>query len=131
MKLSQIKGDRVIEVVADIIDPISNIATDKKASELFKRVKLPEGADPKEFVVSRIRKSAPYLLKEHKSDIVAILAAVAGESYEAYAEKLTLVKLLEDFTELLNDEDFKALFFSAQSVNASGSASENIADRAL
>lgn len=131
MKLSQIRGDRVLEVVADIIDPISNIATDKEASELFKRVKLPEGVDPKEFVISRIRKSAPRLLKAHKSDIVAILAAVAGENYEEYAAKLTLVKLMEDFTELLNDEDFKALFFSAQSVNASGSASENIAGRAL
>lgn len=125
MKLSQIKGDRVIEVIADIIDPISNIATDKKASELFSRAKLPEGADPKEFVIKRIKKSAPYLLKEHKADIVAILAAVAGESYEEYAEKLTIVKLLQDFTELLNDEDFKALFFSAQSGNVSGSASEN------
>lgn len=125
MKLSQIKGDRVIEVIADIIDPISNIATDKKASELFSRAKLPEGADPKEFVIKRIKKSAPYLLREHKADIVAIFAAISGESYEEYAAKLTIVKLLQDFTELLNDEDFKALFFSAQSGNASGSASEN------
>lgn len=125
MKLSQIKGDRVIEVIADIIDPISNIATDKKASELFSRAKLPEGADPKEFVIKRIKKSAPYLLKAHKADIVAILASISGESYDEYAKKLTIVKLLQDFTELLNDEDFKALFFSAQSGKTSGSVQEN------
>ena len=125
MKLSQIKGDRVIEVVADIIDPISNIAMDKKASELFNRATLPEDTDPKEFLLKRIKSSVPYLLKEHKADIVAILAAISGESYEEYAAKLTIVKLLKDSTELLNDEDFKALFFSAQSGNASGSASEN------
>lgn len=125
MKLSQIKGDRVLEVMAEIIDPIANIATDKEATELFSKAKLPEGADPKEFVIKRIKKSAPYLLKAHKADIVAILASISGESYDEYAAKLTIVKLLQDFTELLNDEDFKALFFSAQSGNASGSASEN------
>ncbi len=117
MKLSQIKGDRVIEVIAEIIDPIANIATDKEASELFSRAKLPEGADPKAFVLNRIKKSVPYLLKAHKADIVTILAAIEGVSYEEYAAQLTIVKLLKDFTELLNDEEFKALFFSAQSEN--------------
>lgn len=30
MKLSDVKGDRVIDVIADVIEPISNIAQDKE-----------------------------------------------------------------------------------------------------
>ena len=129
MKLSQIRGDRVLEVIAELIDPIANIATDKEAIEMFSRAKLPEGADPNEFLLKRIKKSAPYLLKTHKADIVAILAAVDGSSYEDYAKKLTIVKLLQDFTELLNDEDFRALFFSAQNGSGSGSVLVNTEDQ--
>ena len=41
MKLSDIQGDRVFDVIADIIDPIANIAEDEKASAMFRREKLP------------------------------------------------------------------------------------------
>lgn len=129
MKLSQIKGDRAFEVIAEIIDPIANIATDKEAGKLFTKVKLPEGADPKEFLLNRIKQHLPYLLKSHKTDIMTILAAIEGVPCEEYASRLSIVKLLSDSTELLNDEDFKALFFSAQSGNASGSVQENTAAR--
>ena len=43
MRLSDIKGDRVFDVIADIIDPIANIAVYETASALVKREKLPEG----------------------------------------------------------------------------------------
>lgn len=33
MKLSDIKGERTLEVIADIINPIANIAEDETASE--------------------------------------------------------------------------------------------------
>ena len=37
MKLSDVKGERTIEVIAEIIDPIANIAEDEEASAMFKR----------------------------------------------------------------------------------------------
>jgi hypothetical protein len=46
MKLSKIKGERAFDVIADIIDPIANIAEDKVAAALFQRQKLPD-ADEK------------------------------------------------------------------------------------
>ena len=60
MKLSDVKGDRVFDVIADIIDPIANIAEDEKASAMFRREKLPEGMTEKQFVTQRARK-APIL----------------------------------------------------------------------
>ena len=125
MRLSDIKGDRVFDVIADIIDPIANIASDETASSLFKREKLPEGMTAKEFVTQRARKALPALLKGHKGDIIAILASIEGVSAESYKGSLNIVKLMRDATELLTDEGFGGLFISAQSGTSSGSAQEN------
>lgn len=125
MKLSDIQGERVFDVIADIIDPIANIAEDETASALFKREKLPEGMTAKEFMTQRARKALPALLKGHKGDIIAILASIEGVSAESYKGALNLVKLMRDAAELLTDDAFTALFLSAQSENSSGSAQEN------
>lgn len=126
MKLSDVKGERTLEVIADIIDPIANIAEDDTAIAMFKREKLPEGMTPNKFLMSRARKSLPVLLKGHKGDIIAILSAVEGVSAEEYAKTLNLVKLTKDCIDLLTDEVFMQLFISAQSENNSGSARESI-----
>ena len=126
MRLSDIKGDRTLEVIAEIIDPIANIAEDEEASAMFKRKKLPDGMTAKKFLMKRVRKSLPVLLKGHKADIIAILSAIEGVSAEEYAGSLNLVKLVKDCTDLLTDEVFMELFTSAQSETNSGSAQESI-----
>ena len=126
MRLSDIKGDRTLEVIAEIIDPIANIAEDEAASAMFKREKLPDGMTAKKFLMKRVRKSLPVLLKGHKADIIAILSAIEGVSAEEYAGALNLVKLVKDCTDLLTDEAFTQLFISAQSETKSGSAQESI-----
>ena len=125
MRLSDIKGDRVFDVIADIIDPIANIASDETASAIFKREKLPEGMTAKEFLMERARKAVPALLKGHKSDIITVLATIEGTSADDYRASLTLAKLMQDTAELLTDEAFGELFISAQSGTSSGSAQEN------
>ena len=124
MKLSDIKGERTLDVIADIIDPLANIAGDKKAMELFARKKLPEGKTPREFAVERVRKNLPTMLKHHKKDIITILAAVEGVTPEKYSEELNLVKLFQDAVDLLTDQAFMQLFISAQTGNSSGAAQE-------
>ena len=126
MRLSDIKGDRTLEVIAEIIDPIANIAEDEESSAMFKREKLPDGMTAKKFLMKRVRKSLPVLLKGHKADIIAILSAIEGVSAEEYNGSLNLLKLVKDCTDLLTDEVFMELFISAQSENKSGSAQENI-----
>lgn len=124
MKLSDIKGERTLDVIADIIDPLANIAGDKKAMELFTKKKLPEGKTPREFAVERVRKNLPAMLKHHKKDIITILAAVEGVAPEEYSEELNLVKLFQDAIDLLTDQAFMQLFISAQTGNSSGAAQE-------
>lgn len=125
MRLSDIQGDRVFDVIADIIDPVANIAQDDDAASFFKREKLPDGVPAKDFLMQRARKTIPALLKGHKSDIIAILAAIDGVDANEYRNSLNLVKLIRDATELLTDEAFGELFISAQSETSSGSAQAN------
>ena len=126
MRLSDIKGDRTLEVIAEIIDPIANIAEDEEASAMFKRENLPDGMTVKKFLMKRVRTSMPVLLKGHKADIIAILSAIEGVSAEEYNGSLHLVKLVKDCTDLLTDEASMELFISAQSETNSGSAQESI-----
>ena len=126
MRLSDIKSDKTLEVIAEIIDPIANIAEDEEASAMFKREKQPDGMTAKKFLLKRVRKSLRVLLKGHKADIISILSAIEGVSAEEYAGALNLVKLVKDCTDLLTDEAFMELFISAQSETNSGSAQESI-----
>lgn len=129
MRLSEVKGERTIDVVAEIIEPIANIAEDEVAAELFQKKKLPEGMTAKQFLLQRAKKSVPVLLKSHKNDLVRILAALEGTSEEEYTEKLSLAKLFVDCVELLTDEAFETVFSSAQKTEpSSGSAQGSTAD---
>ena len=126
MRLSDIKGDRVFDVIADIIEPISNIAADETVSLLFKREKLPEGMSVKTFMLERVKKTVPTILKSYKDDIIKILSTIEGVSEDDYRASLTLAKLIQDVTELLTDKSFGELFISARGGISSGSAQENI-----
>lgn len=128
MRLSDVKGERTLDVIAEIIEPIANIAEDEVATEIFSRKRLPDGMTAKQFMLRRIKKSVPALIRNHKDDIVTILCTIEGSTSEEYKETLNLAKLSKDFVDLLTDEEFMALFTSAQtdSESTSGSVSETI-----
>lgn len=106
MKLSDIKGERTFDVIAELIDPIANIASDDAVSRMFKRETCPEGVDPRKFMADRMRKSIPYLLKDHRSDIIDIMSCLKGVPRDEYVESLNMVSLVSDLVELMSDEEF-------------------------
>ena len=108
MRLSDIKGDSVFEVIADIIDPAYNIASDKGAARLFRRESVPKGMTSEEFVLKKIHECVPQLMRSHKDDLVKILSTIEGTTPEEYVEGLTLAKLIHDVVEMLTDEDLLA-----------------------
>lgn len=110
MKLSEIKGERTIDVLADITAPIIAIASDEQASRIFRREKCPEGMEPSAFMLQRIREALPPLLKDHKAEIIAIMAALEGVTPEEYAESMTLASLVSSLFEMLTDEELLAFF---------------------
>lgn len=128
MKLSDIKGDRVFDVIADIIDPIANMVQDKDVAAMFERKAVPDGMKARDFFAERMRKGLPVLLKGHKADIIAIMAAIEGVTPEQYAESLDFPKLFTDVMELATDDAFLDFLSSQKTVkdaDAPGAASAN------
>ncbi len=126
MKLSDIKGDRVFDVIADIIDPIANMVQDKDVAAMFKREAVPDGMDARDFFAKRMCKGLPVLFKGHKADIIAIMAAIEGVTPEQYAASLDFPKLFTDAMELVTDDAFLNFLSSSETgkgADAPGSAS--------
>lgn len=126
MKLSDIKGDRVLDVIADIIDPIANMVQDKDVAAMFKSEAVPDGMEARDFFAKRMRKGLPVLLKSHKTDIIAVMAAIEGVTPEQYAASLDFPKLFTDVMELVTDDAFLNFLSSQETgkgADALGSAS--------
>lgn len=128
MKLSDIKGDRVLDVIADIIDPIANMVQDKDVAAMFKREAVPDGMEARDFFAKRMCKGLSVLLKSHKTDIIAVIAAIEGVTPEQYAASLDFPKLFTDVMELVTDDaflDFLSSQETGKGADAPGSASAN------
>lgn len=113
MRLSDVKGERTFEVVADIIEPVYRIAQDEAAVEMLSPKPCPEGEDPKKFMARRLVAGVPALLRSHKGDLVAIMASIEGEDAEEYAASLDLAKLVVSLTELVSDPALMGFLASA------------------
>lgn len=128
MKLSDIKGGRVLDVIADIIDPIANMVQDRDVAAMFERKAVPEGMEARDFFAERMRRGMPVLLKGHKADIIAVMAAIDGVTPEQYAASLDFPKLLTDVMELVTDNallDFLSSSETGKGADAPGAASAN------
>lgn len=113
MRLSDIRGERVLDVIADIATPVISIASDEDALAFFKSQPPEEGQTPTEAFAERMKVAAPALMKSHRDDLVTILAALDGVTVEEYVEGMTLGSVLVDVFELLTDEAFED-FLSSQ-----------------
>lgn len=116
MKLSDFKGDEALDVLADLIEPAAKIMADKEVVKIYK------SGQPKITLVKRV-------IKNHKSELIEILATLDKKDPKEYAKELTLVTLPIKLLELLNDEDLVAVFQSQgqnMAQTSSGSVMENI-----
>ena len=126
IKISEIKGEKAMDILADIVDPIANIAADKEAANLFGRKDLPDGMTVKEYVVQRIRTAIPALIRSHKQDLIKILSALSDKTEDEYKKNMTLESVVMDVLSLMTDALFNAFFTVSQSTEEqSGSVSEN------
>lgn len=108
MKLSEIKGERAIEVIADLIEPIANIAMDKNLKEIFK-IEVAEGETAEEAAAKKIKAKIPYLLKEHKKDVANVLGILEDKN----PEELNILQIIKGVMDFANDKALLQLFSSA------------------
>lgn len=125
-QISEIKGEKSFDILAGLIEPVTNIATDKKAAELFGVRPLPKGMTTQQFILQRVKEAIPNLMKRHKKDLIAILALLSDMTEKEYKEQMTLDGVMLDLSQLISDPIFNAFFTMPQSMGISyGSASEN------
>lgn len=114
MAITDIRGEAAVNLLADLIEPVTAIATDKAIAE-FRN----DGSVP----ITTIAKVA---VKRHASDVVEILAACNGIPKEEYSGNI--IDILREFTALINDKelmDFFGFVWQSAEEKPSGSATEN------
>lgn len=117
MKLSEYKGEQALDMLADLMEPAAVIMADKDISRLAK-------ADvPKIKIVKAV-------IKNHKREVIEIMAILDGEDPKEYAEKVNLFTLPAKLLEIFNDPDLMSLFTlqGQKAETLSGSATESIVE---
>lgn len=122
MKLSDLKGERAVLAIADMIEPIANIAADQKNLQLFKNERR-EGETDKDVGMREMKEKLPKLLRTHKDDILTILCAVNG----CEPEDMSMVDIIKGTLDLANDKEFLELFLSANKTAAQTQPTESSA----
>ena len=111
MKLSDIKGEKAIEVLADLLEPVTEIMADKEVVALVRSGQKVKGISA--------------ALKNHKKACLTILALTDGEDPATYSPSILSIPMKG--LELLNDPELISLFSSQSQKDKtfSGSATEN------
>lgn len=115
--LSEYKDEEALDMLADLIDPVINIFGDKEVADWYK--------------AGVIIKSVQVAIKNHKDDVINMLAVLEGVPKEDYhCNLLTLPKMLVN---IWNDPELRD-FFESQSLKdsetPSGSVTENTEEEA-
>ena len=100
MRLSDFKGEEAIDVLADIIEPLTSIISDKEVQELSKK----KNVKPASYIKP--------MLKNHKKEVIEVLARLDRKTVEEYSENLSLLTLPMQILELINDPEVQSLFHS-------------------
>ena len=94
MRLSEYKDEEALDVLADIIEPASNIIQDPKIRDSYDS--------------GTIIQTAKVIIKEHKSDIMSILARLDNTPVEEY--HCSLFDLPRKVMEIISDVNMSGFF---------------------
>ena len=98
MKLSEVKGEAALDLLAEIIEPMTKIMVDPKVKELAKNRNK----------IGLVK----VFIKDHKEQVIEILAILDGISVDECKEKLTVITLTAKILEILNDPELVGFFIS-------------------
>ena len=118
MKLSDYKGEEALDVLADIIEPLTYIIADEEIQKLSKTPNTP--------MLAMVKPA----IKNHKKELIEVLARLENKPVEEYKASMNLITLPMQVMELINDPEVQNLFFSqgesqVTSLASSSSATEN------
>ncbi len=112
-KISEYKNEDALDLLADLIEPATEIFSDKEIQKMRKEGKAP-------------LKIAKVVLKKHKGSLMELLAALHG--CEVSELELTIPQIVSDLALLLKDSELVEVFQSQgqkKGSTSSGSATES------
>lgn len=117
--LSDYKGEEALDILADIIEPLSLILASEGVQEVYAKQKAGKKVAPVEFI-----KPA---LKENKDEVLAILARIEGVPVEDYRKNVNFMTLPLQILSVINDPNIKSLFTSQSQTSSTSTASSGSA----
>ena len=94
MKLSEVKGEKALDMLADLIEPIMEIIEDKEVSKILKSRHSKDKADSTKIILGRAVSAA---IKNHKKAVITILATLDDIPVDQYeCNLLSLPKKMMD-----------------------------------
>lgn len=120
--LTDFKGEAALDLIANLIEPVSVIAADDKVKGLLAG----------EMDSEKVLQLTTYLLKFHKKEIMSILAATEGKKVKdcdftimsLFKDINTLVHMITEDEELVEVRDFFSGLAQKDSKNSSGNVTE-------
>lgn len=94
-KLSEIKGEEALDVMAEILVPITDIVQDEDVRAGFE---------------TNVAKCVSIALKNHKESIIDIFTAINGKPKEETLAEIDLLTLPSYMIDVLNEPQVQALF---------------------
>lgn len=94
-KLSEVKGEEALDVLAEILEPIVEIANDEEVRAGFD---------------TNVAKSVAIALKKYKKQILEIFASINGKSVKETSEEIDLLSLPSYIVDVLSEPAIKRLF---------------------
>ena len=94
-KLSEVKGEEALDVLAEILEPIVTIINDEEVKAGFD---------------TNVAKSVSVALKKYKKEILEIFASINGKSVKETCEEIDILSLPSYIVEILNEPEIQRLF---------------------
>ena len=116
MKLSDIKGERSLDIIADAMELVEIMSDDERFQDLVQEIR--EGDGDKALAWRALCRKMPPILRDdqYRSRMMSILASAAGVPLDQYVED---GEVLKDIFELLTS-DVEALGFFVSSAAMQG-----------
>lgn len=94
-KLSEYKNEEALDLLADLLVPLSNIMTDKKIGGKWKKNRI---------------EAVSYIIKNHKKSVIEIMARLENTPVKEY--ECNMVTLPVQILGILNDTELLGFFNS-------------------
>ena len=115
MKISQLSTDRAMDLLCEIVTPVTNIMTDEELIKELKSAvdfeKANTMAEKIALITGKFTKILPLILKKRKADLFSILASLNEKTIEEIGSQ-NVIKTMSQIKDIAKDKELLDFFKS-------------------